>query len=82
MARVRSIHTIFCPLHPLLTCRSTAGLGVSRDDSWVAETAEVQAIAMVVVLQKNKNDYHRWYKSSCGAKSNNNAMGSFALKED
>lgn len=33
-----------------LTCCAAAGLRVSRDDPRVAETAEVQAIAMVVVL--------------------------------
>lgn len=37
-----------------LTCCSAPGHGVGRDDSWVAKTAEIQAVAVVVVLQKNR----------------------------
>lgn len=37
-----------------LTCRTTSWHGVSRDDSWVAETAEVQPVPVVVVLSTNK----------------------------
>lgn len=37
-----------------LTCCSTSWHRVSRDDSWVAETAEVQAVPVVVVLLTNK----------------------------
>lgn len=35
-----------------LTCRAPAWLGVSRDYSRVAQTAEVQAITVVVVLKE------------------------------
>lgn len=39
-----------------LTCRSASRHRVSRDDSWVAETAEIQAVAVVIVLQKNRKE--------------------------
>lgn len=32
------------------TCRATAGLRVCRDDAGVPQTAEVKAIAVVVIL--------------------------------
>lgn len=39
-----------------LTCGSTARHRVSGDDTWVAETAEVQTVAVVVVLWKDREE--------------------------
>jgi len=41
-------------LHISLTCRAAPWHGVSGDDSRVTQTAEVQAVAVVVVLAKKE----------------------------